>query len=92
MIKKRLTLINPKGLHARTSHRLSDTVNQFACQCHIAYGTRSADAHKIMSIMMLGAPMGCELEFTFTGRDAQACAEAVEELIADGLGELDERT
>lgn len=92
MVKKRLTLVNPKGLHARASHRLSETVNQYKCTCNIRFGELHADACQILSIMMLAAPVGSVLEFTFAGRDAEACAEAVEDLVSNGLGELGEHT
>ncbi|MGB0964823.1 MAG: HPr family phosphocarrier protein [Litorivicinus sp.] len=88
----RLTLVNPKGLHARASHKLVQTICEFECQCQIHFGERSADGRQIMSVMLLAAPVGSELDFHCQGPQARACLDAITVLIADGLGELGERT
>ncbi len=92
MTRAVLTLVNPKGLHARASHKLAQTICQFDCECSIRFGERIADGRQIMSIMMLAAPVGSELQVLCTGPQAQACLTAVTDLIANGLGELGERT
>lgn len=89
-MKRTLVLVNPKGMHARASHRLVETVCQFDVSCRVTYLDRVADGRQIMSVMLLAAPVGSELEFDIQGEQADECMEQVADLIADGLGELSE--
>ncbi len=90
MIQRTLTLVNPKGLHARASHRLVQCAGEFQCQVTIEFRGIQADGKQIMSVMLLAAPVGSELAVTCNGDDESACMEALEQLIATGLGELSE--
>lgn len=90
MIQRNLTLVNPKGLHARASHRLAQCASEFKCQVTIDFRGIHADGKQIMSVMMLAAPVGSELAVTCNGTDELACMQALEKLITTGLGELSE--
>ena len=90
MIQRTLTLVNPKGLHARASHRLVQCAGEFQCQVTIEFRGMQADGKQIMSVMLLAAPVGSELAVTCNGDDEAACMAALEQLIATGLGELSE--
>lgn len=90
MIQRTLTLVNPKGLHARASHRLVQCTGEFQCQVTIEFSGMHADGKQIMSVMLLAAPVGSELTVTCSGPDELACMKALERLIATGLGELSE--
>lgn len=92
MLNATFVLVNPKGLHARASHKLVETLCQYQSQCDIEFQGRVADGRQMMSVMLLAAPVGSALNFTFNGPDAADCMNAVRHLIVDGLGELGERT
>ena len=87
-----LTLVNPKGLHARASHKLVETVCQFQSDCDIEFQGRLANGRQMMSVMLLAAPVGSALNFRIQGSDAEDCLNEIRRLIANGLGELGERT
>ena len=91
MIEARATLVNPKGLHARASHRLSTLAQSFACDCRLFFHDHQADAKQIMSVMLLAAPVGSELLIRCQGKDEKACLAAMVDMIQTGLGELGER-
>lgn len=91
MIEARVTLVNPKGLHARASHKLSNLAQQFRCDCRIFFKDHQADAKQIMSVMLLAAPVGSELLIQCKGPEARRCLEAMQGMIETGLGELGER-
>ena len=46
---------------------------------------KSADARKLMSVMMLGIKQGQEVELTFDGEDEEVAAAAIEEYMKENL-------
>ncbi len=91
MIERVVRLVNPKGLHARASHKLSECAQRFDCDTRLFFGDHQADAKQIMSVMLLAAPVGSDITLRCHGNDARACLDAMSTLIAEGLGELGER-
>ena len=85
----RITLINKLGLHARAAAKLVNEAAGFASKIEVAIAgsDQSADAKSIMSVMMLAASCGTELEFNIDGADADAAQQAIEVLINNRFGE-----
>jgi len=81
MIEKRLTIINKLGLHARAAAKLVTTASQFQANIRISRDSREIDGKSIMSVMMLAASKGTELQLSAEGEDEQAALEALENLI-----------
>lgn len=89
---ERTLLINARlGLHARAAAKLVRVASGFHCQVLLRRldGSASADAKSILSVLMLAASCGTELQVSAEGIDEEAAMNAVAELFADGFGEME---
>ena len=82
MISQRITIINKLGLHARAANKFVDTAAQFASRVEVTKDKKSVDGKSIMSIMLLAAAKGDELELRVEGDDEQQAFAAISDLIA----------
>lgn len=87
MIEKKITIINKLGLHARAAAKLVNTASAFSSNIQITKNDKSVDAKSIMSVMILAASKGTELNFSCDGNDEQEAMNAIENLINDYFGE-----
>ncbi|ROU01966.1 HPr family phosphocarrier protein [Marinobacter sp. R17] len=87
MIRQPITIINKLGLHARAAAKLVSTASDFDSQVLIAKEGREVDGKSIMSVMMLAASCGTEIELVLDGPDEQAARDALVALIDDYFGE-----
>lgn len=87
MITTTLTIVNRLGLHARAATKLAALCGRYPGSIRCGRHGQLVDAKSIMSLMLLAAPQGSELEFEFDGDEQQAAQQAVAELIADFFGE-----
>ena len=86
MIRKKVTIKNSTGLHARPSAALVKLSNSFESDFFIhMYGYR-VNGKSILGVMTLAAEQGAEMELEIDGPDEQACLEAIEELIDQKFG------
>lgn len=81
MIQENILIINKLGLHARAAAKLVSTASAFASQLQIGHSGRMVDCKSIMSVMMLAASKGTEVQLTAEGADEQAAMEAIIDLI-----------
>ncbi|APE29833.1 phosphate ABC transporter permease [Halomonas aestuarii] len=77
MPKRKLTLTNRRGLHARAATKLVQCCRPFDARVTVHRGSQEADAGNIMSLLILAAPCGTELEVYTEGEDAEAALEAI---------------
>jgi len=85
-----LTLINPLGLHARAASKLVDVAKSFASEVTLQNGDQTVDGKSIMSLLLLGAPVGSELLLTVEGEDEEAALAGICALVEAGFYELDD--
>ena len=83
-----LTIANPLGLHARAASKFVNLAKTFQSDVRLARGSTEADGKSIMSVMLLAAPVGSEVTLTVAGPDEEQAFPALQELIANGFGEL----
>lgn len=81
MIERNVTIINKLGLHARAAAKFVQTCSAFGCSITVFKDSRRADGKSIMSIMMLAASKGTELQIQFDGPDEERAAESLLALI-----------
>jgi len=74
---RKLTLTNRRGLHARAATKLVQCCQPFDARVTVWRGNQQADAGNIMSLLILAAPCGTELEISAEGKDAEAALEAI---------------
>lgn len=87
MIRKKVTIVNEAGLHARPAAALVKTASKFDAEFHIhMYGYR-VNGKSILGVMTLAAEQGTELELELDGEDEEKALEAITELITNGFDE-----
>lgn len=87
MVKKKVTIVNDGGLHARPAAALVKLASKFDSDFHIHMYGYKVNGKSILGVMTLAAEKGAELELELNGPDEQEATEAITELIEDGFGE-----
>lgn len=87
MIKKKLTIINKLGLHARAAAKFVANASRYSSDIYVIKNTQKVNGKSIMGVMTLAANKGTELEIQIEGEDEQAAYTALEQLILDRFGE-----
>jgi len=85
-----LTLINPLGLHARAASKLVDVAKAYGSSITLIKDGQEVDGKSIMSLLLLGAPVGSELGLSVDGEDEDQAMAGICELVEAGFYELDE--
>lgn len=85
--KRKLDIVNVKGLHARASAKFVETVEQFDASATAYKDGLSAAGDSIMGLLMLAASMGTTIEVETKGPEAEELANALATLIGDRFGE-----
>ena len=82
-------LVNPVGLHARPSVKLTQCAKGFAAKIEFALAADGpwTDAKSPVKVMRVKAPQGATLYFRVTGADGKSALAAVLALVHDGFGE-----
>ena len=87
MIETKITIINKLGLHARAASKFVTTASAFGCEIRAGKDGQMVDGKSIMSVMMLAASKGTELQLQFDGNDEQQAMDAVISLINNRFDE-----
>lgn len=87
MITTKLTVINKLGLHARAAAKLATTCTRFSSNIKISINSKMAEGKSIMSLMLLAAAKGSELELVVEGEDEQKAIEAITRLVSERFDE-----
>ena len=77
VVKKKLTVKNKLGLHARPAAIFVQLANKFDCEITIKKGKLEVNGKSIMGVLMLAAGKGSQIQIKADGDDAQ---QAVNEL------------
>jgi len=84
---RRLQIVNEKGLHARASARLVETVERFDATATVRKDGLDASGDSIMGLLMLAASRGSFIEVETKGPEAEALSQAIADLVAQRFGE-----
>jgi phosphocarrier protein HPr len=89
MIERKLLVKARLGLHARAAAKLVRLTTTFRSKVNLRRidGGPTADAKSILSVLMLAATSGTELEASVEGVDEAAAMAALDELFAESFGE-----
>ena len=88
-VRRRVTIINSRGLHARAAAKFANTVGAYDAQVTVSKGEQTVSGLSIMGLMMLAATPGSDVDLIADGPDADAVIEALVALIADRFEEDD---
>jgi phosphocarrier protein len=87
--RRRLQIVNIKGLHARAAARLVEVVEAHDASATVTRDGQSAAGDSIMGLLMLAASKGTFIEIETKGPDAERLADAIAALVAGKFGEPD---
>jgi len=91
MVERTLLIKQRLGLHARAAAKLVRVASAFQSQVQLRRleSDVTADAKSILSVLMLAAGRGTELQASAVGVDEEAAMDAIERLFAEGFGEVE---
>lgn len=73
------------GIHARPAGLLAKEAAKYQSEITLSCNGKTGNARKIMSVMMLGAKMGQELEVIAQGPDEKQAAEGMRTFLTENL-------
>lgn len=85
--KRSVNICNAKGLHARASAKFVKLAATFDAEVTVSRDDTQVDARSIMGLMMLAAGIGCYIDITAEGPEAEAAVDALAALVQDRFGE-----
>ncbi|WP_138432110.1 HPr family phosphocarrier protein [Fodinibius saliphilus] len=88
MIKKKVTIVNDAGLHARPAAAMVKLASNYESDFYIHMYGYKVNGKSILGVMTLAAEKGAELELEVDGDDEEEALEAIIELIDSGFGEV----
>jgi len=80
-------IVNELGLHARAATKFVQTANKFRCDVDVEKDGQVVNGKSIMGVLMLVAAKGTSITVRGRGQDAQACVDALGELVRGRFGE-----
>ena len=81
IIKRRVKIKNPQGLHARPASLFVKIANKYDAEVTVKKGGESVNGKSIMGLMTLAANLGSILEITTRGVDARQAIDALERFL-----------
>ena len=87
MIKKKVTIINKQGLHARAAVKFVNLANRFTSSVKIEKDGNKIDGKSILGILTLAAVQGTEITLFASGKDEQSVMAALISLIQNQYDE-----
>ncbi len=88
MIEQPISIVNKLGLHARAAAKLVTLACSFQSSIELRSAQKSANGKSIMSVMMLAAGKGSQIQLRVEGDDEKQAFSALELLINCGFDEL----
>jgi phosphocarrier protein HPr len=84
---REVTIINRLGMHARPAMQFVETANRFHCSVTVSKGDKKVNGKSIMEMMLLEAMPGTVLQLDAEGGDADACLDALAQLVLEKFHE-----
>ena len=81
MLTETIAIINKRGLHARAAAKFATLSGQFGCRTQARTNGSWVDAKSVMSLMLLAATQGTDLEVTTEGDDEVQAMDSIRALI-----------
>lgn len=87
MVSKKVTIINPTGLHLRPAGIFCNMASRFKCKVLFEYDHTSANAKSVLSVLGACIKKGDEIVLICDGEDEEEALSAMVEAVESGLGE-----
>jgi len=82
VVKKKVTVKNKQGLHARPAALFVQVANKFDARIIVRYNKEEVSGKSIMGILMLGAERGSEIIIEAEGSDAHIAMAELEKIVS----------
>jgi phosphocarrier protein len=89
VIRTKITIVNKLGLHARAAAKFVGCAAAFSSSIQAGKDGDMVDGKSIMSVMMLAAGKGTELDLEIDGSDEKSALEALTTLINNRFDEAE---
>ena len=86
-----MKIVNLLGLHARAAARFVRTASEYESIVTVSKDDTTIDGKSILGILFLAASAGSIITISATGKDEGDAIEALVDLVANGLGEVQEQ-
>ena len=87
MVKQRVTITNPTGLHLRPAGIFCNTASYFKCKVTFEYDNTIANAKSVLSVLGACIKKGDEIELICEGEGEEEALKEMVAAIEGGLGE-----
>jgi phosphocarrier protein len=86
-VEQEVVIPNKEGLHFRPIMQFVDVAQRFTAGVTVHCEDRAADGRSPMEMLMLVATQGARVRVVAEGADAEACVQALVQLVQSGFGE-----
>jgi len=87
MVRKKVMITNPTGLHLRPAGLFCKTAMRFQSKITFESGTTTANAKSVLSVLGACIKRGDEIEIICEGEDEEQALNEMVSVVACGLGE-----
>ena len=87
MVRQKITINNPTGLHLRPAGIFCNTANQFLCSVTFEYDDNVANAKSVLGVLGACIKKGDEIVICCDGEGEEEALRAMIAAVEDGLGE-----
>lgn len=87
MVKAKIKLKNPTGLHLRPAGILCNEAVKHECSIQFQFRNTTSNAKSVLSVLGACIKCGDELEFICDGKGEEEALSAILNLVENGLGE-----
>jgi len=87
VMRRRFTILNERGLHARAAARFVAALDDFSATVEVEKDGIRVSGRSIMGLMMLAAAIGTTIEVEAHGDDAGAALDALATLVGNRFDE-----
>ncbi len=84
---RQVIVANEHGLHARPAGKLAQQAQAFEAEISLICEEQEVDAKSILDVLTLAAGPGQKIEIRASGHDAEAAADALQNLFANKFHE-----
>ena len=92
IVKRRIKIHNPQGLHARPASVFVKIANRFEAEVTVKKGGETVNGKSIMGLMTLAANKGSTLEIETSGPDADKAMQELEHFLTHDTEEGTHKT
>ncbi len=87
MVKAKIRIKNPTGLHLRPAGILCNEAVKYDCSVNFQFRDTISNAKSVLSVLGACIKCGDEIEFICDGKDEEEALSAMLRVVGGGLGE-----